>query len=358
MAPEVRVASDVARPFRGGAHSRCDRLNIMRFTAPLIILTCLCLSGCTLVPEWTYKPEFHNPFPQLSRVAVLPFYNQSTYPTLNGAHVANLYRAELQKIRGFDVMPIGVVDRFLHENRISVGPTTNLQQLAQILNVDAVVVGSITDYDPYYPPKMGLAVNWYAANSSFHPIPPGYGLPWGTTEEEYIPDTLVHEAEFWLAKQQMKTQTPHQEPVDGDPFQQVPAQSPPKPEEIKPANHEGPVATDGTLPPQLPPDWPDPRGFIPPAPMPEPPPYNPHTGPIIELVRQYDGADEDFTTSLESYYYFRDDARFGGWQSYLDRTDDFIQFCCYRHITEMLAARGGASESRLVFRWPIDRYDR
>ena len=61
---------------------------------------------------------------------------------------------------------------------------------------------------PYYPPRMGLAVDWYAANPSFHPIPAGYGLPWGRAEEEFIPSTLVQEAEFALAREQLKTQTP------------------------------------------------------------------------------------------------------------------------------------------------------
>ena len=53
--------------------------------------------------------------------------------------------------------------------------------------------------------------------------------------------------------------------------------------------------------------------------------------------------------------FFRDDARIGGWQSYLQRSDDFIRFCCHLHITEMLTARGGAGETRVVWRWPERR---
>ena len=51
---------------------------------------------------------------------------------------------------------------------------------------------------------------------SFHPIPPGYGLPWGRAEEEFIPSTLVREAEFALAREQLKTQTP-EIPPEGEP---------------------------------------------------------------------------------------------------------------------------------------------
>jgi hypothetical protein len=75
-------------------------------------------------------------------------------------------------------------------------------------------------------------------------------------------------------------------------------------------------------------------------------------------VRIYNGHDLEFTEALSNHYYFQDDARFGGWQAYLQRSDDFIAFCCHLHITEMLAARGGAGKTRVVWRWPIGRYER
>ena len=84
----------------------------------------------------------------------------------------------------------------------------DFQRPAQQLGVDAVIVGSVTEYSPYYPPRMGISADWYAANPSFHPIPAGYGLPWGTPDEEFIPGGLVQEAEFALAREQLKTQTP------------------------------------------------------------------------------------------------------------------------------------------------------
>ena len=72
-------------------------------------------------------------------------------------------------------------------------------------------------------------------------------------------------------------------------------------------------------------------------------------------TQTYNGHDVAFTDALEDYYLFRDDARFGGWQGYLERSDDFVRFCCYLHIREMLTSRGGAGETRVVWRWPIIR---
>ncbi len=111
---------------------------------------------------------------------------------------------------------------------------------------------------------------------------------------------------------------------------------------------------DGTLPS----DWPDPQGFIPPKPAREKPPMRPQVEPIMSHMKAYNGHDEDFTRMLSEYFYFRDDTRIGGPNAYLQRSEDFIRFCCHLHITETLAARGGQLESRLILRWPIDRYDR
>ena len=72
----------------------------------------------------------------------------------------------------------------------------------------------------------------------------------------------------------------------------------------------------------------------------------------------YHGHDMTFTERLATYYYLRDDARFGGWNGYLQRPEDFIRFCCYLHVTETLAARGGTGDVRVLWRWPIGRYER
>jgi hypothetical protein len=102
---------------------------------------------------------------------------------------------------------------------------------------------------------------------------------------------------------------------------------------------------------QLPLNWPDPRGFIPPGPSPVRPECIENYGPVMTHTRIFLGHDAEFTAALAAYVEFRDDARFGGWRSYLERPDDFIRFCCHLHISEMLSARGGATETRVVRHW-------
>lgn len=290
-----------------------------------VLLSCLLAAGCTAWPRATHPPRLHNPFPQLQRVAVLPFFNQSEEPTVDGLKVAEAYQTELQKIRGFQVMPVGVVDQYLRDSRTVLDETTDFQQLAGDLGVDVLVVGSVTDFDPYTPPRMGLAVDWYAANPGFHPIPAGYGLPWGTPEEEYLPENLVWEAEFELAKRQLETQTP--------------------------------VETGGSQErrPGIPADWPDAKGFTPAGPESSPPAVREHRGPLMELVRQYDAADSETLALLRTHHLWQEEIRPGGWRGKLIRSDDYIRFCCHLHIAELLAARGGVDQSSVAIRLPGSR---
>lgn len=357
-------------------------------------------SGCNLIiPDISHQPVIHNPFPQLSKIAIVPFFNQSDEPTVDGREFALAYFAELQAVPGFEVVPLGVVEEAIQDEQIDLSNPAGVRRLADVLEVDAVVVGAVTDFTPYYPPRCGLRVEWYARNPGFHEIPAGYGLPWGTPDEEFIPAPLVFEAELALAKAQLATQSPNcaippaqqapppsssndgslvpeGPPVNGD--KMVPGAKKKQSSGVEHADFEqtsdlevdqtavpapgmpGTIDASGMtgaigLPAMLPPDWPDERGFIPPPPMPARPPCLPTDGPVMTHTRIYLGNDSEFTEALASYYSFQDDARFGGWQTYLQRTSDFIRFCCHLHISEMLSARGGAGESRVVWRWPENR---
>lgn len=335
----------------------------------LLLFPVAACGGCAAFPDIVHEPQYRNPFPQLSRVAVCPFYNLSSEPTVNQDRFAEAYFNELQRIPGFEVVPVGVVRQVMQRNGLTGSDPDEFPELARLLGVDAVVVGAVTDYTPYYPPRLTLVVDWYAANPGFHPIPPGYGLPWGTPEEEFIPQKLVDAAEFALAREQLKSQTPRYETEVEPPLRPAPgtpdlstlreiAAAREVPASTVPLVAKGEAVLAGHTGPKLPEDWPDPRGFVPPPPRDAPPPLQVHRGPILNHVRTYNGHDSEFTTALAHHYYLSDDARYGGWQAYMQRSDDFIRFCCRLHITEMLAARGGVGETRVLWRWPVSRYER
>jgi hypothetical protein len=337
-----------------------------------VLAMALFACGCAFLPEIARRPAVFNPYPQLSRVAVVEFFNSTPDDTIvDGFDVAVAYASELQAVPGFEVVPPDIVRPALRDLRLTpmhLRDPAKLRQLGELLGVDAIVLGVITEYSPYYPPRMGLKTNWYATNPSFHPIPPGYGLPWGTPAAEEIPDAVLFEAEMALAREQLKTQTPLPEDRDGalNGAQAVPAshEAPAMPQPQSTAEGAG---GDGQVPTRavgsnvngitadLPPDWPDARGLIPPAPRAHRPAYVPSGRAVMSHIKVYNGHDGHFTAALRNYHFFRDDARFGGWQSYLQRSDDFIRFCCHLHIAEMLSLRGGSGESGLVCWWPQGR---
>lgn len=344
----------------------------------VILLLSLSLTGCTLLPHMVHQRSVHNPFPQLSKVAVAPFFNLTNEPTVDGRQFALAYFNELQLVPGYEVVPVNVVEQMIREQNLRLGGPEDVRRLAQLLGVDAIVVGAVTDYTPYYPPRCTMQVEWYAANAGYHPIPPGYGLPWGTKDEKKIPPSVVFQAEMALAREQLKTQTPSCDTasLDGQALPSLEQVPPPPPagEGIQPLGHEAPVVNPMTasgaivhgLPPTpagssevatatVPANWPDPRGFVPLPPRPASPTCWSNAAPVMSYTRAYNGHDSEVTGALEEYYLLRDDARFGGWQSYLERSDDFIRFCCHMHIREMLSARGGAGKTRVVWRWSANR---
>jgi hypothetical protein len=310
--------------------------SVVRRQAHLLWLL-LAVAGCAGLPGPIHEPVVRNPFPQLSRVAVAPFFNLSAEPSVDGRQFALAYFNELQSTPGFEVVPIGVVESALEAHALGLESAADARRLAQILGVDAVVVGAVTDYSPYYPPRVGLRVEWYAAHPAFHPIPPGYGLPLGTPEECEIPESLLYEVELASARAELDAQTP--------PLPALP------PATLPPAHGEDGVRL---LQAQAEPPPPAAAESIPPG-EPLPAPLPDADLPVLRHTRTYNGHDTHLAEALRTYYAFREDERAGGWESYLQRSDDYIRFCCHLHIAEMLSARGGAGETRVVWQWPHGR---
>ncbi len=360
----------------------------------LTILLLLSFSGCGLLPVRRTLPVVHNPFPQFTKVAIVPFFNQSAEPTVDGRQFAEAYFAELQRIPGFEVTPVGVADTAVHQYRSYLNDLQSpddVRRLAQLLDVDAVVIGAVTDFSEYYPPRLALHVEWYAANPCFHPVPPGYGLPWGTPDEKEIPPSVVYDAEHAMARTFLKGATP-KPPVhfkgSGPGADHGRASAPGdaagpsllQPEAVRdsdaaPPQGSGPrqiahlsgsttapgdashetlaVGIEATASAPCCDD-----GSAAHAAMHEPlsmPPCRASNDPVLRHTRVYHGHDGDFTALLVDYLAFRDDARTNDVRGYLQRKEDFIRFCCFLHISEMLSARGGNAETRVLWLWPGNR---
>jgi hypothetical protein len=271
----------------------------------LVGLGILVNGGCALLPQVGRIPVLENPFEQVRRVAVAPFFNLSEEPTVDGRQFALAYYNALQSVSGFEVIPVGQVERAMREYGVGLNTPQEACRLAQWLGADAIVIGAVTDYSPYYPPRLGLRVEWYPAN-------PGGNPSLGPAEKGSCCETSLT-------------------PSKGD--NALATQTGNSPEGTNINSLEGQVPTQKT-------------GQNPP---------HPPILPLVTHTRIYNGHDAEFTAALSRYHLTRDDARFAGWQTYLERSDDFIRFCCYKHLEEMLLQHGGARQTKLVWRWSLIR---
>ena len=122
-----------------------------------LLIAVLSLSGCAIV-----EVGVTNPVPEMTRIAVVPFFNLSQESTVDGRRFALAYFSELQKVPGYQVVPVGITETAMQTHQLQMSDPRDALRLAEILQVDAVVVGAVTDYDPYYPPRIGLQVSWYS----------------------------------------------------------------------------------------------------------------------------------------------------------------------------------------------------
>jgi len=110
--------------------------------------------------------QMENRHAELHTIAVAPFFNLSPHPAVDGSAVGTTFFGELQQLDGVTAIPVGVVEALMKEKRLSLNDPDEALQIARMLGADAVVVGAITDYDPYYPPRVGMALQVYTPATS------------------------------------------------------------------------------------------------------------------------------------------------------------------------------------------------
>ena len=116
-------------------------------------LALVLIAGCTPLPA---KPE---PLPPITVVAVLPFANQAANAAFDGDEFGNILASELAKIAGVRVVRPAQIRSELQAGE-KLTSVTDAVRAGRRAKADAVLVCSITDYDPYDPPKVGVSVQF------------------------------------------------------------------------------------------------------------------------------------------------------------------------------------------------------
>ena len=143
-------------------------------TARLAVLLGLCVvlfgftlpSGCTNRGRLTTPTRLSSPVAHTRLWAVVPFTNESGVSTVDSFRIADAFTQQLEQVRGIDTV---AVNRVVHAMRtaeiVAVGTPTEAILLMNSLQVDAIVVGTITAFDPYPPPTLGMAIQVFTRDS-------------------------------------------------------------------------------------------------------------------------------------------------------------------------------------------------
>lgn len=128
----------------------------------VVVLVALGACGTGSKPRFVTPATLESPYAADQTVtvwAIAPMRNESGTSAVDPLRVSDALVAEMQQVRGVQVLSL---NRTLATMRTlgmaGVESQADALQLAQELGVDAIVVGTITAYDPYDPLQLGLAL--------------------------------------------------------------------------------------------------------------------------------------------------------------------------------------------------------
>lgn len=123
----------------------------------LLLLAQVILTGCTAYPR------AQNPFPGVFRIAVVPFNNKTAGDVgLDTLALTKNFASELQRVPTFEVVPVQEVAEVMGPFRLDTNQPAAAYALARALHCQAIIVGDVTEFDAYYPPRIGLHCELYA----------------------------------------------------------------------------------------------------------------------------------------------------------------------------------------------------
>ena len=132
--------------------------------AGLLVAMLTPLAGCGPVEVQRRGEKLYNSLVGVQTIVVAPAMNLSTSSNVNITDVTNAMASELGQVEGVNVVPLGRVVQYLADNKLAtVGSPEEARELARVFGAQATIVMAVTEYDPYNPPRMGLAVQMYTA---------------------------------------------------------------------------------------------------------------------------------------------------------------------------------------------------
>jgi hypothetical protein len=136
-------------------------------TYTLTAFLLLTLPACTPKPDYGSEPQLFLPGPARQTWAVAPAVNLSGVTQVDPIIQADLIYAQLQQTAGLNVLPVNrVVEVFAALKIEQVQSEEQAAIICDVLGCDALLVPTITAYDPYDPPRMGASLHLFRKGSA------------------------------------------------------------------------------------------------------------------------------------------------------------------------------------------------
>jgi hypothetical protein len=131
---------------------------------PAVVL--LLLAGCDS-NKVTEPTRLTSPYPAPKVWAVAPFHNESGTRVADPVRFADKLTQQLQQVDGIDMLPVNRVLEAMQAEQLAAPPGTiaEAMRLMQRLDADGVIVGTITGWDPYDPPKIGASIALFSRHN-------------------------------------------------------------------------------------------------------------------------------------------------------------------------------------------------
>lgn len=150
--------------------------------------------------------------------AVAPLRNESGTTSVDALGVSDAVVGALAQVRGVQVLPLNrTIAAMRALDLAELRAPSDIRRLAEGMGVDGVIVGTITAYDPYNPPRLGLTLALYAREGAMRTPAPDRPDPRELTalpsEGDAAPRSAFGEAPLALAAEHLDARN-HQVQVD------------------------------------------------------------------------------------------------------------------------------------------------
>lgn len=144
------------------------RLNFILIASTLVLASGCASKGPERLPPRTHMAPYDTVRAEVLW-AVVPLRNESGTSLVDRLAISDLVVAEVEQIQGVRALPLNRTIEAL-ESLAMLEPATpaDARKLASEMGVDGILVGSITAWDPYDPPTIGISLALYAMPGLMH----------------------------------------------------------------------------------------------------------------------------------------------------------------------------------------------